>query len=91
LRGIIEARVMVTNRIKPLLISGRVVHQIGIPFHFGTNGLVTGDSTNDLLPISEEPNVRIMESKALMCDITPGRRPRGKAALEFLAKKTEAA
>jgi hypothetical protein len=32
-----------------------------------------------------------MESEALMCDITPGRRPRGKAALEFLAKKTEAA
>jgi len=86
----VEARVMVTNRLKPLSVAGgRSIHQIGIPFHFGTNGLVTGDSINDLLPISEEPNVRIMESKALVCDITPGRRPRGKAALEFLAEKME--
>jgi formate dehydrogenase major subunit len=90
-RGVIEARVLVTNRMKPLSITGRSVHQIGVPFHFGTNGLATGDSANDLLPISEEPNVRIMEAKALMCDITPGRRPRGKAVLEFLAKKMETA
>jgi formate dehydrogenase major subunit len=90
-RGIVEARVLVTKRLRPLSVAGRSVHQIGIPFHFGTNGLVTGDSANDLLPISEEPNVRIMESKALMCDITPGRRPRGKAALLFLAHKMEAA
>jgi formate dehydrogenase major subunit len=90
-RGIIEARVLVTNRIQPLRIAGRPVHQIGIPFHFGTNGLVSGDSTNDLLPISEEPNVRIMEAKALMCDITPGRRPRGKEALDLLATKMRAA
>jgi formate dehydrogenase major subunit len=88
-RGIVEARVLVTNRIKPLSVDGRTIHQIGMPFHFGTNGLVSGDSTNDLLPISEEPNVRIMESKALLCDIIPGKRPRGKAALEFLAKKME--
>jgi formate dehydrogenase major subunit len=88
-RGIVEARVLVTNRLRPLSVAGRSIHQIGIPFHFGTDGLVTGDSANDLLPISEEPNVRIMESKALMCDITPGRRPRGKAALEFLARKME--
>lgn len=90
-RGIVEARVLVTNRMRPLSIAGRWIHQIGIPFHFGTNGLVTGDSANDLVPISEEPNVRIMEAKALTCDIAPGRRPRGKAALEFLAKKMEAA
>jgi anaerobic selenocysteine-containing dehydrogenase len=53
--------------------------------------LVSGDSTNDLLPISEEPNVRIMEAKALMCDITPGKRPRGKEALDFFATKMRAA
>jgi formate dehydrogenase major subunit len=90
-RGIVEARVLVTDRIRPLSVAGGSIHQIGIPFHFGTNGLVRGDSANDLLPISEEANVRIMEAKALVCDITPGRRPRGKAALEFLAKKMGAA
>jgi formate dehydrogenase major subunit len=51
-----------------------------------------GDSPNDLVAINEEPNVRIMETKALICDIRPGRRPRGKAALDELhAKMKEAA
>jgi formate dehydrogenase major subunit len=57
---------------------------VGLPYHWGYNGLVKGDITNDLLVISEEPNVRIMETKALVCDITPGRRAKGKAALDQL-------
>ena len=76
-RGLIEARVLVTERIPSLVVDGRTVHQVGLPYHWGTRGLVTGDTVNDLLPISQEPNVRIMESKALVCDIRPGRRPRG--------------
>jgi formate dehydrogenase major subunit len=36
---------------------------------------------NDLLAISEEPNVRIMETKALVCNVIPGRRSRGAGAL----------
>jgi formate dehydrogenase major subunit len=39
---------------------------------------VKGDVVNDLIAISEEPNVRIMESKALVCRIAAGRRPRGR-------------
>jgi len=65
------------------------VYQVGLPYHWGYNGLVKGDSTNDLLVISEEPNVRIMETKALVCDIMPGRRPRGGAALEKLRQHME--
>ena len=30
-----------------------------------------GDVVNDLLAISEEPNVRIMETKALVCNVSP--------------------
>ena len=81
---------MVTNRIKPIQVAGRTVHQVGMPYHFGTNGLVKGDVVNDLLPISEEPNVRIMETKALLCDIRPGRRPQGKQALDELKSKNGA-
>ena len=77
-RGVIEARVMVTPRIRPLQIDGRTVHQVGLPYHWGYRGQVTGDVVNDLLVISEEPNVRIMETKALVCNVAPGRRPRGK-------------
>ena len=66
---------MVTARMRPLWVEGRTVHQIGLPYHWGYNGLVKGDVANDLLAISEEPNVRIMETKALVCNIAPGRRP----------------
>jgi formate dehydrogenase major subunit len=91
MRAMVEARVLVTNRIRPVQVAGRTVHHVGVPYHWGTNGLVTGDMANDLLPISEEPNVRIMETKAVLCDIRPGRRPRGKKMLEELRAKTEQA
>jgi formate dehydrogenase major subunit len=82
---------MITSRLKPVKIAGRTVHHVGLPYHWGSNGLVKGDVVNDLLPISEEPNVRIMETKALLCDIRPGRRARGKAALEELQAHKERA
>lgn len=81
-RSLVEARVLVTRRMKPLWVQGRTVHQVGLPYHWGYNGLVKGDVANDLLVISEEPNVRIMETKALLCDIEPGRRRSGPEALE---------
>ncbi len=81
-RGIIEARALVTARIPVLTVDGRPVHQVGLPYHWGFRGLVRGDVANDLLAISEEPNVRIMETKALLCSIRPGRRPRGPAVVD---------
>jgi formate dehydrogenase major subunit len=76
-RSAIELKVLVTERMKPLRVQGREIHQIGVPWHFGHNGLATGDSANDLLSITLDPNVHIQESKVLTCDIRPGRRPRG--------------
>jgi formate dehydrogenase major subunit len=76
-RTAIEARVMVTERMRPLRVQGRVVHQIGLPYHWGSQGLSTGDSANDLTGVALDPNVHIQESKAATCDIRPGRRPRG--------------
>ena len=83
MRGIIEARALVTERSRPLLVAGKLCHTVALPYHFGYKGLVTGDVPNDLLAISEEPNVRIMETKALVCHARAGRVPRGKAALEI--------
>ena len=57
----------------------------------GYRGRVKGDVVNDLVAISEEPNVRIMESKALVCNIVPGRRAAGPAALDQLAANMEPA
>ena len=84
-RGIIEARVLVTPRMHSLWVDGNRVHQVGLPYHWGYRGTVRGDVVNDLLAINQEPNVRINETKALLCDIQPGRRPRGAAALRELA------
>ncbi|MDQ1433209.1 MAG: formate dehydrogenase major subunit, partial [Actinomycetota bacterium] len=85
-RSAIEARVLVTERMAPLTVTGRALHQIGIPFHWGPNGLSTGDSANDLTAIALDPNVHIQEVKALAADIRPGRRPRGPARLELVAE-----
>jgi formate dehydrogenase major subunit len=84
-RGVVEARVLITTRMPPLMVDGRVVHQVGLPYHWGSRGLVTGDSANDLIAMSEEPNVRIMETKGLVCHVAAGRRPRGQAAARYLA------
>jgi formate dehydrogenase major subunit len=90
-RSAIEARVMVTSRIKPLRIQGRELHLVGAPYHWGGTGLATGDSANELLPIVLDNNVHINEYKVATCDIRPGRRPRGPARLELVAEYRERA
>jgi formate dehydrogenase major subunit len=72
-RSAIQARALVTERIRPLTVDGRTIHQVALPYHFGPLGIVRGDVVNDLVAISEEPNVRIMETKALTCRVTAGR------------------
>jgi formate dehydrogenase major subunit len=86
-RAAIEAKVMVTDRITPLLIAGRTVHQVGLPYHWGvgSDAVVSGDAANDLLGVTLDPNVQIQESKAGSCDIRPGRRPRGEDLLRLVA------
>jgi formate dehydrogenase major subunit len=86
LRAAVEARALVSRRIRPLQLNGKTVHQVALPYHYGTAGLVRGGAANDLLTISGEPNVTIMEAKACTCNIVPGRLPRGRAFAEFLNK-----
>jgi formate dehydrogenase major subunit len=90
-RNAVEARVLVTDRIRPLTVHGRTVHQIGLPFHWGPNGVVTGDAANELTSISLDPNAHIQEDKALTADIRPGRRPRGPALRQLVAAYRERA
>jgi len=90
-RGAIEARVLVTERMRPLRVERHVIHQVGLPFHFGPNGYATGDSTNALSSIALDPNVHIQEVKALTVDVRPGRRPRGAALPELVREYRERA
>lgn len=85
-RGAVEARVMVTSRLTPLTVHGRTVHQIGLPFHWGPNGLSTGDAANELVAMALDPNAHIQEDKALTADIVAGRRPRGPALPDLVAE-----
>ena len=83
-RNAIEARVLVTERMTPLTIQGRRLHQVGLPYHWGSAGYSTGDSANELTAMSLDPNSHIQEVKAFACDIRPGRRPRGQARADLV-------
>jgi formate dehydrogenase major subunit len=85
-RSAIEARVLITDRLTPLRVEDRVIHQVWMPYHWGGAGLSTGDSANDLFGITLDPNVLIQESKVGTCDVRPGRRPTGTALLDYLAE-----
>lgn len=85
-RSAIEAKVLVTERVRPLTVGGRRIHQVGLPYHWGTgtDAVVEGDAANDLLGIALDPNVQIQGSKASQCAVQPGRRPRGRELLDLV-------
>jgi formate dehydrogenase major subunit len=82
-RTAIEARVLVTERMRSLRLGERWVEQVGLPYHWGRSGLSTGDSMNDLVNLTLDPNVHIQD-KVGTCDVQPGRRPRGAALTAFV-------
>ena len=75
-RGEIEARVLVTERMRPIQLKDRIVHQIGMPYHWSSKGLVRGDCPNELFSFVADPNVAIMETKAISVNIEAGRKGR---------------
>src|SRR4051812_16169892 len=86
-RGEIEARAKVTERMRPLRIAGRVIHQVAVPWHWGYNGVSTGDSANDILHLSGDPNTNIESTKALTCDVRAGRRSSARTSVVTLAPR----
>jgi len=52
-----------------MIIGGKTVHHVGLPWHWGYQGLVTGSVTNDLSLMVGDPNVTIHESKAFVCNV----------------------
>ena len=70
-RGKIWAIAMVTNRMQPMTVLGKVTHQVAIPWHFAwiwpADG---GDSANLLTPSVGDANTGIPETKAFMVNVT---------------------
>src|SRR5262249_10962741 len=72
-RGRIEVRAMVTRRVRPLIVSGRVVHQVGIPFHWGFAGQVVGGNANDLTSLVCQQTRTMNEETSSRGQVEPGR------------------
>jgi len=83
-RGQAEALAMVTARLRPFTIDGKIVHQVALPWHFGWITSATraysakdkkpefftyGDAANRLTPNIGDANTMIPESKAFMVNI----------------------
>ncbi len=71
-RASIRAKALVTRRIRPFLIQGRPIHHVGLPWHWGYKGVVTGDVVNDLSALVGDPNVNIHEAKVFVCRVEKG-------------------
>ena len=52
-----------------LLVAGKTVHEIGVPWHYGYTGLAKGCSANCLTPHVGDANTMIPEFKAFLCNI----------------------
>jgi formate dehydrogenase major subunit len=68
-RGSVRAKALVTRRIRPLVVQGRTLHLVGLPWHWGYKGVSTGDVVNDLAALVGDPNVSIHEAKVFVCRI----------------------
>jgi formate dehydrogenase major subunit len=66
---------MVTERIQPFVIDGKVVHEIGMPWVFGREGYAHGAVANVLLAITGDANTSIHSTKAATCNVRAGRLP----------------
>jgi formate dehydrogenase major subunit len=73
-RGEVEGRALVTYRMQPFVINGKTVHEIGIPWHWGYQGLARGDVANNISALVADPNVTIHEGKVFSCNMRAGRR-----------------
>jgi formate dehydrogenase major subunit len=71
-RGSIRAKALVTRRIRPYRLKDRLVHHVGLPWHWGYKGISQGDVVNDLSALVGDPNVSIHEAKVFVCNVSKG-------------------
>jgi formate dehydrogenase major subunit len=83
-RGALEAVAIVTIRWQPFKIMGKIIHQIGVPYHYGWATTAArkyqatdkkpeiftfGDSANLITPNIGDANTMIPESKSFMANV----------------------
>jgi formate dehydrogenase major subunit len=69
-RGFIKAVAMVTKRIRPLNVDGKVIHTVGVPIHWGFMGVAKpGFLANTLTPSVGDANSQTPEFKAFLVKV----------------------
>ena len=68
-RGSVEGRALVTRRIKPLQVGGKIIYQIGMPIHWGFLGRVKGPLINNLSASVLDPNSGTPEYKGFLVNL----------------------
>jgi formate dehydrogenase major subunit len=74
-RGNYTAKTLVTRRLKPMMIDGKKVYQIGLPIHQGFRGITEDEGrdartpANLLTPAVSDPNAHTPESKGFLVKI----------------------
>ncbi len=66
IRGRVVCRALVTPRVWPLRVNGKTLHIVGMPWHWGYKGFITGDIANNTTPDIGDPNTQIEEAKAYL-------------------------
>jgi len=59
----------VTERIQPLTVNGRRVHEVAMPWHWGFKGLSRGPSANTLTIDAVDVSANIPEFKVCLCKV----------------------
>jgi anaerobic selenocysteine-containing dehydrogenase len=74
-RGTYVAKAFVTRRLKPMMIDGKKVYQIGLPIHQGFRGINEDEGRNArtpanlLTPAVTDPNAHTPESKGFLVKV----------------------
>src|SRR5271163_984545 len=74
-RGTYTAKAFVTRRLKPMMIDGKKVYQIGLPIHQGFRGIDEDEERNArtpanlLTPAVTDPNAHTPESKGFLVKV----------------------
>jgi formate dehydrogenase major subunit len=69
-RGQIRAKAMVTKRMATLKVAGKEVETVGIPIHWGFEGVARkGHLANTLTPTVGDANIQTPEYKAFLVDV----------------------
>jgi formate dehydrogenase major subunit len=68
-RGAIRAKALVSRRMRPYTIDGRLIHHVGMPWHWGYEGISRGDVVNELTSLIADANVSMHEGKAFVCNV----------------------